>query len=46
MVDVHVGDDQGADVTYGEIDGQVLGSAAGFGFGALEQAAVYKDALS
>src|SRR5690606_24694276 len=41
VVDVHVGDDESADVIDGEIDGQVLGSAAAFGFVALEQAAVY-----
>src|SRR5690606_7326642 len=44
VVNVYVGDDQGADVIDGEIDGQALGGAAGFGFGALEQAAVYQDA--
>src|SRR5690606_8801365 len=44
VVNVNVGDDESADVIDGEIDGKVLGGAADFSFGALEQAAVYQDA--
>ncbi len=40
VVDVHVGDDQGADVIDGEIDGEVGGRGASGFFLALEQAAV------
>ncbi|BEH15187.1 hypothetical protein MAALD49_25550 [Marinobacter shengliensis] len=44
MVDVNVGNHQGADVVDGEIDGQVGDRRTSGFFLALEQAAVYEDA--
>src|SRR5690554_7307430 len=41
VVDVYVGDHQGADVVDGEIDGEICGGGASGFFLALEQAAVY-----
>ncbi len=44
MVYVNVGDNQGANVGDGKVDGQVASIGALLFFLALEQAAVYEDA--